>query len=155
VRVIAATNKNLRREISEGRFREDLYHRLAVVIISVPALNDRREDIPELVDTFIQQICTDYGISPKTITPEAITLLQKQNWTGNIRELRNVVERLIIFSKNKITENEVNTFVVPTSSTHELKQFFDRFSNVDALKSFVEAEYRKYKNDAEEYRTLP
>jgi two-component system, NtrC family, nitrogen regulation response regulator NtrX len=155
VRVIAATNKNLRREISEGRFREDLYHRLAVVIIPVPALNDRREDIPELVDTFIQQICTDYGISPKTITPEAITLLQKQNWTGNIRELRNVVERLIIFSKNKITENEVNTFVVPTSSTHELKQFFDRFSNVDALKSFVEAEYRKYKNDAEEYRTLP
>ncbi len=155
VRVIAATNKNLRREISEGRFREDLYHRLAVVIISVPALNDRREDIPELVDTFIQQICTDYGISPKTITPEAITLLQKQNWTGNIRELRNVVERLIIFSKTKITENEVNTFVVPTSSTHELKQFFDRFSNVDALKSFVEAEYRKYKNDAEEYRTLP
>jgi two-component system, NtrC family, nitrogen regulation response regulator NtrX len=154
VRVIAATNKNLRKEIMEGRFREDLYHRLAVVIIKVPALNDRREDIPELVDSFIQQICTDYGISPKSITPDALALLQKQNWTGNIRELRNVVERLIIFSKNKITENEVNMFVVPTSSAHELKQFFDRFPDVEQLKTFIEGEYKKYKEAAMESGAL-
>jgi two-component system, NtrC family, nitrogen regulation response regulator NtrX len=154
VRVIAATNKNLRKEIMEGRFREDLYHRLAVVIIKVPALNDRREDIPELVDSFIQQICTDYGISQKSITPDALALLQKQNWTGNIRELRNVVERLIIFSKNKITENEVNMFVVPTSSAHELKQFFDRFPDVEQLKIFIEGEYKKYKEAAMESSAL-
>ena len=98
VRVVAATNKNLRNEIAAGRFREDLYHRLAVIIVAVPSLNERINDIPLLVDHFITNICNDYGTAKKSIAPQAIKALQNVNWTGNIRELRNVVERLIILS---------------------------------------------------------
>jgi two-component system, NtrC family, nitrogen regulation response regulator NtrX len=113
VRVLAATNKDLREEIEAKRFREDLYHRLAVIIIEVPPLNDRRGDIPMLVEHFIEQICTEYGIASKKITKDALVALQNVNWTGNIRELRNVVERLIILSGNEITAEDVMNYVGP------------------------------------------
>lgn len=118
VRVIAATNKDLRKMIQENKFREDLYHRLAVIIIHVPSLNDRTEDIPELVTHFIGQICEEYGTALKKIEPEAIVALQQVNWTGNIRELRNVVERLIILSGKSITLRDVQNYVVPTGSPY-------------------------------------
>ncbi len=110
VRVVAATNKNLKIEIAEGRFREDLYHRLAVILIKVPALNDRRDDIPLLIEHFTEKIATEQGIVPKSFSKQAIILLQEYDWTGNIRELRNVVERLIILGGNEISENDVNLF---------------------------------------------
>jgi two-component system nitrogen regulation response regulator NtrX len=110
VRVIAATNKNLKQEIAEGRFREDLYHRLAVILIKVPALNDRRDDIPRLVEHFTEKIASEQGNAPKSFSDEAIKLLQEYDWTGNIRELRNVVERLIILGGNEISEGDVQLF---------------------------------------------
>lgn len=110
VRVIAATNKNLKKEIEEGRFREDLYHRLAVILIKVPALNDRRDDIPELVNHFTQKIADEQGTAVKNFSDAAIKLLQEYDWTGNIRELRNVVERLIILGGNEISEQDVKLF---------------------------------------------
>jgi two-component system nitrogen regulation response regulator NtrX len=113
VRVIAATNKNLREMIDQGKFREDLYHRLAVIIIQVPSLNDRVEDIPELVQHFIAQICEEYGSPQKKVEKEALNALQQINWTGNIRELRNVVERLIILSGEAITAKDVKHYVAP------------------------------------------
>ena len=113
VRVIAATNKDLLREVEEKNFRLDLYHRLSVIIIHVPSLNDRRDDVPLLVDKFITDICTDYGIAKKIIDGEAIDSLKKHNWTGNIRELRNVVERLIILSGKTITAEDVSSYVLP------------------------------------------
>ena len=110
VRVVAATNKDLKKEIEEGRFREDLYHRLAVILIKVPALNDRREDIPLLIDFFSKKISEEQGNPKKTFSDEAVQLLQKYDWTGNIRELRNVVERLIILGEKQISENDVKLF---------------------------------------------
>ncbi|MFK8267781.1 sigma-54-dependent transcriptional regulator [Capnocytophaga cynodegmi] len=110
VRVIAATNKDLKKEISEGRFREDLYHRLAVILIKVPSLNERRDDIPLLIAHFSEKISQEQGISPKKFNKKAIELLQKQDWTGNIRELRNVVERLIILGGKEISEDDVKSF---------------------------------------------
>jgi len=110
VRVVAATNKDLNKEIEEGRFREDLYHRLAVILIKVPALNDRREDIPLLIDFFSKKISEEQGNPKKTFSDEAVQLLQKYDWTGNIRELRNVVERLIILGEKQISENDVKLF---------------------------------------------
>lgn len=113
VRVIAATNKDLKEEISKGNFREDLYHRLSVIIVHVPALNDRKEDIPMLAEHFLKQICGDYGMAIKKITNDAIAELQKYEWTGNIREFRNVIERLIILSDKTISEKEVGLYVQP------------------------------------------
>jgi DNA-binding NtrC family response regulator len=110
VRVVAATNKDLKLEIAEGRFREDLYHRLAVILIKVPALNDRREDIPMLITHFADKIASEQGTAIKTFSKTAIQLLQEYDWTGNIRELRNVVERLIILGGNEISENDVKLF---------------------------------------------
>ena len=110
VRIIAATNKDLKKEISEGNFREDLYHRLAVILIDVPALNNRREDIPLLVNHFAEQIASEQGTAPKKFSPKAIVLLQEYDWTGNIRELRNVVERLIILGSTQVTEKDVTLF---------------------------------------------
>lgn len=110
VRVIAATNKDLKKEIAEGRFREDLYHRLAVILIQVPALNERRNDIPELVQYFASRIAEDQGMIPKIFSKEALKLIQEYDWTGNIRELRNVVERLIILGGNEISEQDVKLF---------------------------------------------
>lgn len=110
VRVVAATNKDLQKEIAEGRFREDLYHRLAVILIKVPALNDRREDIPMLIEHFTKQISEEHGSTPKSFSKEALKLLQEYDWTGNIRELRNVVERLLILGGQKISEMDVRLF---------------------------------------------
>ena len=111
VRVIAATNKNLKKEISEGRFREDLYHRLAVILIKVPPLNDRRDDIPVLVDYFANKIASEQGTAKKSFSAEALKLLRAYDWTGNIRELRNVVERLIILGEAEVTVADVKAFV--------------------------------------------
>lgn len=110
VRVLAATNKNLQKEIAEGNFREDLFHRLNVIPIAVPALNERLEDIPLLVEYFTGQICDEQGIAKKTFDAGAIKALQSKDWTGNIRQLRNVVERLIILAGNKITAEDVETY---------------------------------------------
>src|SRR4029077_10056577 len=113
VRVIAATNKDLLKEVDEKNFRLDLYHRLSVIIIHVPSLNERRDDIPLLIDKFLQDICNEYGIARKGIDEEAIRALQDYNWTGNIRELRNVVERLIILSPKSINREDVASYVLP------------------------------------------
>ncbi|HEX5743731.1 MAG TPA: sigma 54-interacting transcriptional regulator, partial [Flavobacteriaceae bacterium] len=110
VRVLAATNKDLKKEIAEGKFREDLFHRLAVIIIDVPKLNDRREDIPLLIKYFAQKIADEQGTAVKKFQPNAIKLLQEYDWTGNIRELRNVVERLIILGNQEISESDVKLF---------------------------------------------
>ena len=110
VRVIAATNKNLREEIKKGTFREDLYHRLSVIIIDVPALKERPEDIGELTEYFLETICNEMGIARKKITPEAVETLKGYEWTGNIRELRNVIERLIILGSPVITAEEVKMY---------------------------------------------
>lgn len=113
VRVIAATNKDLLQEVDEKNFRLDLYHRLSVIIIHVPSLNERKDDIPLLVDTFLGDVCADYGIAKKAIDKDAIEKLKQHNWSGNIRELRNVVERLIILSGKSITAADVETYVLP------------------------------------------
>ncbi|HEY6063936.1 MAG TPA: sigma-54 dependent transcriptional regulator, partial [Chitinophagaceae bacterium] len=113
VRVIAATNKDLLKEVEAKNFRLDLYHRLSVILIHVPSLNDRRDDIPILVEKFLQEICADYGTAQKAIDADAIKLLQQYNWTGNIRELRNVVERLVILSGKHITAEDVKNYVMP------------------------------------------
>ena len=110
VRVIAATNKDLKNEIKEGKFREDLYHRLAVILIQVPSLNDRREDIPLLIEHFTKKIAEEQGSPVKNFSPKAIQLLQNYNWTGNIRELRNVVERLMILGNDEVSEDDVKLF---------------------------------------------
>ena len=111
VRVIAATNKNLKEEIAAGRFREDLFHRLSVIVIQVPSLDERKSDIPLLVDYFIDQICSESAMTRKAFLPEAIQALQEKSWTGNIRELRNVVERLLILGDAQITADNVKMFV--------------------------------------------
>jgi len=113
VRIIAATNKDLLKEVEEKRFRLDLYHRISVILIHVPSLNERKDDIPLLVERFLSDICTEYGVAKKNIDDEALKLLQEYNWTGNIRELRNVVERLIILSGKMISTEDVKSYVVP------------------------------------------
>ena len=110
VRVIAATNKNLIEEIAKGNFREDLYHRLSVIVIKVPTLDERKSDIPELVDYFAAQICAESGQSPVAFAPEAVKALQERSWPGNIRELRNVVERLLILGGNPVSAADVKAF---------------------------------------------
>ena len=114
-RVLAATNKDLRKEIEEGRFREDLYHRLAVILIHVPSLNERRDDIPLLAEHFLSMVCTEHGIPRKSFTEDALEALKNTDWSGNIRELRNIVERLIILCGNSITGEEVKLFANPRS----------------------------------------
>lgn len=113
VRVIAATNKDLMKEVENKAFRLDLYHRLSVILIHVPSLNDRKDDIPLLVDRFLEDICGDYGIAKKGISDDAIKGLQDYNWTGNIRELRNVVERLVILSGKTISREDIKSYVQP------------------------------------------
>jgi DNA-binding NtrC family response regulator len=112
-RVLAATNKDLRKEIEAGRFREDLFHRIAIILIHVPALNDRRDDIPLLAEHFLTVVCNDHGIYRKVFDEKAIQALTAINWTGNIRELRNVIERLVILAGDVITEQDVNLFANP------------------------------------------
>jgi DNA-binding NtrC family response regulator len=110
VRIVAATNKDLKKEIEKNNFREDLYHRLSVILIHVPSLAERREDVPLLAEQFVQEICEGYGTPVKTFTPEALKELQKLPWTGNVRELHNVVERLVILSDKKITDKDVAAY---------------------------------------------
>lgn len=148
VRVIAATNKDLRAEIAKGNFREDLYHRLAVIIIKVPSLNERTEDIPDLVEHFIGVVCDEYNIPHKKIDSAAVKLLQKVNWTGNIRELRNVVERLIILSGNTITGKDVENFVHSAAhSSHAMQELFDQFDDFNSFTKYLKAEFEKYKGE--------
>lgn len=145
VRVLAATNKDLRQEIAAGRFREDLYHRLCVIHIEVPKLNDRREDIPLLIEHFLRQICTEYGQATKEISDSAVGALQEVNWTGNIRELRNVVERLVILSGERIEESDVQQHVIASSAqkSDPLFALFERFDDIEALQAYIAEEYRK------------
>lgn len=151
VRVIAATNKDLLHEIEIGNFREDLYYRLAVVLIEVPALSKRKDDIPSLVEHFIKQICDEYGTSPVKVTKEANKLLQSVAWSGNIRELRNVVERMIIFCNKEIDENLVREYVLPVaadgSNTNKitLRDVIRKYDNFDDLIQYVENEFNHIK----------
>lgn len=148
VRVVAATNKDLRAEIAAKRFREDLYHRLAVIIIKVPSLNERKEDIPLLIEHFIESVCNEYGQPIKEIEANAIKLLQEVDWTGNIRELRNVIERLIILSNQKITKKDVELYVLPSmKKLNPYKELFDAHDgSLEAVQSHIASEYEKYKN---------
>lgn len=111
VRVIAATNKDLRKEIEEGRFREDLYHRLSVIVIKVPGLDERKSDIPLLINYFVDQLCVETALPRKHFSPEAVAKLQERSWKGNIRELRNVVERLLILGDEEISVNNIESYV--------------------------------------------
>ena len=148
VRVVAATNKNLKDEIRQKRFREDLYHRLAVIIIQVPSLDERKDDIPLLVEHFVEMVCNEYGKPTKKVQPDAMKRLQELSWTGNIRELRNVVERLIILSGQEITLDDVKSFVVPTAIKNELLlDFFDKYDDVEAMKEAAVKKYKEYRQN--------
>ena len=147
VRVIAATNKDLRKLIDAGRFREDLYHRLAVIIIDVPPLKDRMEDIPQLIQYFCAEICKDYGIPEKTFDAKAIKKLQSLPWTGNIRELKNVVERLIILGGKSISAQDIDRFVLPTAqSIVEMREVLSRFNDLRDLQRYIEQEFVNYQS---------
>jgi two-component system nitrogen regulation response regulator NtrX len=152
VRVIAATNKDLQKEIEVGNFRMDLFHRLSVILIHVPHLTERKEDIPLIAQSFCTEICNDYGMPVKEITKQAMEVLKTMEWSGNIRELRNMIERLIILSDKVITDKDVIAFANPNSMTtlsamtkndHSLN--FDRFANFQEYKDFVERDFIKYK----------
>jgi two-component system nitrogen regulation response regulator NtrX len=158
VRVLAATNKNLLKEIEAGNFRMDLYHRLNVINIHVPNLTERTEDIPEIAQSFLDDICKGYGMPVKTIAPEAMVALQALPWTGNVRELHNMIERLIILSDKVITEHDVIAFANPgggtnigaaTSGAHVTSKGtltnFDQFNNFQEYKDHAEKEYIKFK----------
>ncbi len=145
VRVLAATNKDLRAEIMAGRFREDLYHRLSVILVEVPALNDRREDIPQLIEHFNKSICKEYGVKPKTWEPKAVESLQSLNWTGNIRELRNVVERLLILSEEQVKLDDVRQFVLPSAAgagDRLAQQFLRRFDSLQAAQAYLGEQFQ-------------
>jgi DNA-binding NtrC family response regulator len=152
VRVVAATNKDLLKEIEAGNFRMDLYHRLSVILINVPPLVDRKDDIPLLTRSFLEEICSEYGMPVKKISDGALDALKALPWTGNIRELRNMVERLIILSDKMITENDVRSFANPAgpmttvNGTSTAPQTdFDQFANFQEYKDYAEREYIKFK----------
>ncbi|MCY7408722.1 MAG: sigma-54 dependent transcriptional regulator, partial [Chitinophagales bacterium] len=145
VRVVAATNKDLVKEIEKGNFRIDLYHRLSVIIIHVPTLNERRDDIPILAERFVGDICEEYGIPKKVITPKAMDELQSINWTGNIRELHNVMERLVILSDAKITEQEVLAYGVANVTKDPMEAMFNRFDKFVDFRDQMEKQYIEYK----------
>lgn len=138
VRVIAATNKNLLQEIEKGNFRMDLYHRLSVILIHVPSLNDRKEDIPTLAEKFIKEVCEDNGLPRKMFLPQALDELKKLDYYGNIRELRNVVERLVILGQQRISVEDVQKFASPLSAREEEKNIYERFSTLQDFKEYVE-----------------
>ena len=148
VRVIAATNKDLVVETEKGNFRMDLYHRLGVILIHVPSLNERLEDIPLLAERFIKEICQDYGINKKVLTPKAIKALQEINWTGNIRELHNVIERLIILSGDKITDEDVVGNVVNAESKQLSASVFKQFQKFQDFKDYAEKIFIEHKLEA-------
>ena len=145
VRVVAATNKDLVKEIDEGRFRMDLYHRLSVILIHVPSLNERKEDIPLLAERFVKEICEDNGMPHKKFAPKALQALQEVTWTGNIRELRNVVERLVILSEDKITEDDVQKYVFSGQANEEPIMLFERFSKFQEFKDHIEKQFIQFK----------
>src|SRR5471030_1694449 len=151
VRVVAATNKDLLKEIESGNFRMDLYHRLSVILIHVPPLTDRRDDIGLLAQSFLEEICTDYGMPVKRISEPGLEALKALPWTGNIRELRNMIERLIILSDKIITDNDVKIFANPsspavvTNGSNGHQTDFDRFGNFQEYKDYAEREYIKFK----------
>lgn len=152
VRVVAATNKDLLKEIESGTFRMDLYHRISVILINVPPLTDRKDDIPLLTQSFLEEICSDYGMPVKRISEGALDALKSLPWTGNIRELRNMVERLIILSDKVITENDVKAFANPSGpaasangSAAAPQTDFDQFANFQEYKDYAEREYIKFK----------
>jgi two-component system nitrogen regulation response regulator NtrX len=154
VRVVAATNKDLLKEIDAGNFRMDLYHRLSVILIHVPPLTDRKDDIPLLTQSFLDEICNDYGMPVKRISEPALEALKALPWTGNIRELRNMVERLIILSDKTITDADVRAFANPSSAQPVLAAIngtpqtdFNRFTNFQEYKDYAECEYIKFKLD--------
>jgi len=138
VRVVAATNKNLLQEIERGNFRMDLYHRLSVILIHVPSLNDRKDDIPNLAEKFIKEVCEDNGFPRKMFLPQALDELKKLDYYGNIRELRNVVERLVILGQQRITVEDVKKFASPLSTREEEKNIYERFSTLQDFKEYVE-----------------
>lgn len=147
VRVVAATNKDLKEEIRKGNFREDLYHRLAVILVHVPDLNQRREDVPLLIEHFTDIVCQEYGVPVKKYTREAIDELCHNNWSGNIRELRNVVERLIILSGKVIDKKDVFDYVIPASQRdHRFREIFEQFDNLEALNAYIAKEFAQYKS---------
>lgn len=152
VRVVAATNKDLLKEIEAGNFRMDLYHRLSVILIHVPPLTERRDDIALLTQSFLEEICNEYGMPVKKVSDSALEALKALPWTGNIRELRNMVERLIILSDKTITDNDVKAFanpsapVVATAGAAAAPQTdFDQFTNFQEYKDYAEREYIKFK----------
>lgn len=152
VRVVAATNKDLLKEIEAGNFRMDLYHRLSVILIHVPPLVERKDDIPLLTRSFLEEICSEYGMPVKKISDGALDALKALPWTGNIRELRNMVERLIILSDKMITENDVRSFANPAGpmatvngSSAAPQTDFDQFANFQEYKDYAEREYIKFK----------
>lgn len=152
VRVVAATNKDILKEIEAGNFRMDLYHRLSVILIHVPSLTERKDDIPIIGQAFCDEICNDYGIPTKKISDGAMEALKSLPWTGNIRELRNMIERLIILSDKTITENDVLNFANPTgeplapvNGTSGAQPNFDRFANFQEYKDYAEREFIKFK----------
>jgi two-component system nitrogen regulation response regulator NtrX len=138
VRVIAATNKNLLKEIEKGNFRMDLYHRLSVILIHVPSLSERREDISLIAERFIKEICEDSGIPKKAFLPQALEELKKLNFSGNIRELRNIVERLVILGQQRITVEDIQKFANPINARDEEKSIYERFSTLQDFKEYVE-----------------
>jgi two-component system, NtrC family, nitrogen regulation response regulator NtrX len=144
VRIVAATNKDLLKEAESGRFRLDLYHRLGVILIHVPPLNERRDDVPNLVQFFLEEIADEYGTPVKSIEDKALQLLQERNWTGNIRELRNVVERLVIMSGKTITPQDVLDNCGPTSTATNTTAELDRFSNLQQYHEFMEKGFLEY-----------
>jgi DNA-binding NtrC family response regulator len=152
VRVVAATNKDLLKEIEAGNFRMDLYHRLSVILIHVPPLTDRKDDIALLTQSFLDEICNEYGMPVKKISEAALEALKALPWTGNIRELRNMVERLIILSDKTITDNDVRAFANPSAAVAATAgnnaaphTDFDQFNNFQEYKDFAEREYIKFK----------
>ncbi len=145
VRIVAATNKDLIKEIEEGRFRMDLYHRLSVILIHVPSLNERKEDIPLLADRFVKEICEDYSMPHKKISPKALQALQEINWTGNIRELRNVMERLVILGQERITEEDVAKYVSTPQSMQDHVHLYERFSRFQEFKDYIEEQFIEHK----------
>jgi DNA-binding NtrC family response regulator len=146
VRIVAATNKDLLGEIEDGNFREDLYHRLSVILIHIPSLRERKEDIPQLVEQFLGEIAEDYKVPevPK-ISPRAMEELVKLEWRGNVRELHNVIERLVILSDGEITEQEVMSYAVPRRNKRTEENIFDRFERFQDFKDFAEREFLERK----------
>lgn len=141
VRVVAATNKDLIKEVENNTFRLDLYHRLSVILIHVPSLNDRTDDIPLLSERFVKEICEDYGVPKKVITPKAMMEIMNINFTGNIRELRNVIERLVILSEQKITDEDVINYAQSPKSGGSPKDLYERFEKFQDFKDHIEKEF--------------